>query len=144
MQHLYSVNALGPVLVTAAFAPLLAVRGSAEKRPRIVGNLSARVGSTSDNRLGGWWGYRMSKAALNMATRNMALELRRKSVPIFAVALHPGTNATELSAPFRRGVKPEKLFDPAWTANRLIDIMDSLEERHSGFFYDWDAQPVEF
>ena len=100
MQQVLAINAIGPVLVTQAFAPSLG-------RGAIVANLSARVGSIGDNGLGGWWAYRMSKAALNMATVNMALELKRKDV--YAVALHPGTTDTDLSVPFQKNVKPEKL-----------------------------------
>lgn len=100
MAKILAINAMGPVMVTQAVASKLS-------RGAIIGNLSARVGSISDNKLGGWWSYRMSKAALNMATVNMALELKRKDV--YAVALHPGTTDTDLSVPFQKNVKPEKL-----------------------------------
>lgn len=100
MAKILAINAIGPVMVTQAVASKLS-------RGAIIGNLSARVGSISDNKLGGWWSYRMSKAALNMATVNMAHELKRKDV--YSVALHPGTTDTDLSVPFQKNVKPEKL-----------------------------------
>ncbi len=100
MQRVMAVNAFGPLLMTQAVAPLM-TKGAK------IGNVSARVGSIADNRLGGWWSYRMSKAALNMCTVNTAIELRRKG--IVAVSLHPGTTDTNLSEPFQRNVKPEKV-----------------------------------
>ena len=90
---------MGPVLTTQAIQPLLS-------KGAVIASLSARVGSIGDNRMGGWWSYRMSKSALNMATKNMANEMRRDQV--IAVALHPGTTATGLSAPFQKNVRPEK------------------------------------
>ena len=89
MEAVFRLNTIGPALIAKHFLPLLPRRDRA-----VFAALSARVGSISDNRLGGWWAYRMSKAALNMATVNMALELRRKDV--YAVALHPGTTDTDL------------------------------------------------
>jgi len=140
MQRVYALNAVAPVLLTGALAQLLAAKPS--DRPRIVANLSARVGSVGDNRLGGWWGYRMSKAALNMATRNMAIELKRKRV--LAVALHPGTTATALSAPFQKGVRPEKLFTPEFSVECMLKIIESLEDEHSGHLYAWGGELIPF
>ncbi|KAJ1628219.1 hypothetical protein T492DRAFT_594963 [Pavlovales sp. CCMP2436] len=140
MHRVYSLNAVAPVLLTAAFVPLLS--GPPSSRPRIVANLSARVGSVSDNRLGGWWGYRMSKAALNMATRNMALELKRKRCLV--IALHPGTTDTGLSKPFQKGVKPEKLFSTEFSVDQMLKIINSAEEEHSGHLFAWDGQLIPF
>lgn len=144
MQHVYAVNALGPVLFTAGLLPLLTSRDGSSKRARLVANLSARVGSIGDNRIGGWWSYRMSKAALNMATRNMAIEFKRKSVPLHAIALHPGTTDTGLSMPFQKNVKPEQLFTIAFSVERLLEIIESVERAHSGFVYAWDGKPIDF
>ena len=135
MRETLAVNAIGPVLVTQALRPMLG-KGS------VVANLSARVGSIGDNRLGGWWSYRMSKAALNMATRNTALELGRRGVT--AVSLHPGTTATDLSAPFSRNVKPEKLFTPEFTARSLLDVVDGLGPEDNGGFFAYDGTPIEW
>lgn len=140
MHRVYAINAVGPVLLTAGLVPLL-TKSTGTGRQRLVANLSARVGSVSDNGLGGWWGYRMSKAALNMATRNMALELGRKKVT--AIALHPGTTDTGLSQPFQKNVKPEKLFTTAYTVGRLLDIINCVEPDQSGHLYAWDGQRIE-
>ena len=135
MRETLAVNAIGPVLVTQALRPMLG-KGS------VVANLSARVGSIGDNRLGGWWSYRMSKAALNMATRNTALELGRRGVT--AVSLHPGTTATDLSAPFSRNVKPEKLFTTEYSTGAMLDVLDSLTPEDSGRFFAYDGSRIEF
>ena len=84
----------------------------------------------------------MSKAALNMATRNTALELGRRGVT--AVSLHPGTTATDLSAPFSRNVKPEKLFTPEFTARSLLDVVDGLGPEDNGGFFAYDGTPIEW
>jgi NAD(P)-dependent dehydrogenase (short-subunit alcohol dehydrogenase family) len=140
MHRVYTLNAVAPVLLTAAFVPLLS--GTPSSRPRVVANLSARVGSVSDNRLGGWWSYRMSKAALNMATRNMAIELKRKRV--LALALHPGTTDTDLSKPFQKSVKPEKLFTTEFAVDSMLKIIYSAEDVHSGHLFAWDGQLIPF
>ena len=135
MSRVLSTNAIGPVLLTQALAPQFS-------RGAVVANLSARVGSISDNRLGGWWAYRMSKAALNMATVNMALELRRKDV--YAVALHPGTTDTGLSEPFQANVKPEKLFTPEYSASSMLDVLEKLTPEDTGSFFAYDGSRIEF
>lgn len=135
MQRVFATNAMGPVLVTQALAPQFG------KKARI-GNVSARVGSISDNRLGGWWSYRMSKAALNMATVNMALELKRKEV--IAVALHPGTTDTGLSEPFQKNVRPEKLFTPDYSAGAMLDVLTGLTMEDSGKFFAYDGSLIEY
>ena len=135
MARVFAVNAMGPVLTTQALQKLL--------RPgATVANLSARVGSIGDNRLGGWWSYRMSKAALNMATKNMANEMRRSEV--LAVALHPGTTDTDLSKPFQQNVKPEKLFPVEKTATMLLDVLHDLSPEQSGQFLAYDGSPIEW
>lgn len=135
MARVLQINAIGPVLVTQALQDQLA-------RGAVIGNLSARVGSIGDNRLGGWWSYRMSKAALNQATRNMANELRRREV--IAVSLHPGTTDTGLSEPFQKNVRPEKLFTAEFTAGALLDVLEGLSLEDSGGFFAYDGSPIEF
>ena len=135
MTHVYAVNAVGPVLCTQALAPSLA-------KGAVVANVSARVGSIGDNRLGGWWSYRMSKAALNMATKNMAHELRRKDVS--AVALHPGTTITGLSQPFQKNVKPSQLQTVEQTAEMLLAVVDGLTPEDSGGFFAYDGSTIEW
>ena len=139
------VNCAGPILVTKALRKALNAgrRGGANARPAsVVANLSARVGSISDNGLGGWYSYRLSKAALNQATVTCARELRRQRT--ICVALHPGTTDTGLSKPFQARVAPEKLFPVEFTASQLLDIVDGLEEDDSGRFIDWAGADVEY
>jgi NAD(P)-dependent dehydrogenase (short-subunit alcohol dehydrogenase family) len=101
--------------------------------------LSARVGSITDNRLGGWHSYRASKAALNMLMVNFAIELRRTHPQAIVAALHPGTVDTALSEPFQRGVVPEKLFVPEISARYLLDVLNQLAPEDSGGLFAWDG-----
>ncbi len=137
LRRLFDVNAIGPLLVARHFLPLLTHGDRA-----VVANVSARVGSIEDNRIGGWYGYRASKAAQNMFTRTLAIELHRRAPAVVCVALHPGTVETDLSAPFRRGVPPERRFAPKRAAERLLDVIDSLGPEDSGSFLDWARKPI--
>lgn len=104
--------------------------------------LSARVGSIEDNRLGGWYSYRASKAALNMFVRSLAIEWQR-ALPFCSVAaLHPGTVATPLSDPFSKNVLPEKLFTPEQSADYLLRVISLLEPETSGRFLAWDGSEI--
>ena len=139
-------NTIGPLMMVQALEPLLRTAGrgvvAGTRPPSVVANLSARVGSIGDNGLGGWYSYRISKAALNQATKTMALELRRSG--IWVVSLHPGTTATGLSEPFQKNVKPEKLFTTEFTAQNLLGIIDDLNSERTGSFYAWDGQEIEW
>lgn len=135
LTRLFAVNAIGPALVMKHFLPLLPRQGRA-----VVAALSARVGSINDNRLGGWYGYRASKAALNQLLHTAAIELRRTRPDAICVALHPGTVDTRLSAPYRRNgleVQP-----PAVAARRLFMVVDRLTPADSGGFFDHRGDPV--
>ena len=137
LLRLYEVHAVGPLLLAKHVLPLLPRRGRV-----IFASLSARVGSISDNRLGGWYGYRMSKAAHNMAIKNLSIELRRRARGIICVALHPGTVDTELSRPFSGNVPEDRLFSPARAADQLLRVIDSLDDGHHGGFYAWDGTAI--
>lgn len=138
MAHNFAVNATGPALVAKHFLPLLS---RSERTAFAV--LSARVGSISDNRLGGWYGYRASKAALNMLVKSLAIELARKRPEAVCVALHPGTVDTALSEPFQRNVAPEKLFLPEYSAKRLLSVLDELTPKDSGDCFAWDGERID-
>lgn len=158
LEKSFAVNVIGPVQFTKELLPVLSSGTSRKvvdaqakastsiehsiRPPSIVANLSARVGSISDNQLGGWYSYRMSKAALNQATRTMAIELKRSN--IFVVALHPGTTDTDLSQPFQLNVKEGSLFPVEFTVDQLIKIIDTLNESNSGGFYDWAGKSISF
>lgn len=138
LTRYFAVNATGPALVAKHFLPLL----PADRRCAFAA-LSARVGSISDNRLGGWYGYRASKAALNMLVRTLAIELARSRPAALCVALHPGTVDTRLSAPFQRGVAPDKLFTPERSARALLDVLAALTPADSGGCFAWDGARIE-
>ena len=106
--------------------------------------LSARVGSISDNRLGGWYSYRMAKAALNMAIKTASVELARSNKGMCVFAFHPGTTDTKLSKPFQRNVPAEKLFTALFSAECLIRLMSQVNEKDSGRFFAWDGQEIEW
>lgn len=132
----YRINAIAPLLLAKALSPGLPRRG-----PALWASLSARVGSIEDNRLGGWYSYRMSKAAHNMGLRTLAIELRRKHRDLICVALHPGTVATRLSKPFRRPDQP-KLLTPEGSAAALVKTASALTLEDHGRFFAYDGQPI--
>lgn len=139
LAKVYAVNAIGPALVAKHFLPLLPKVG----RP-VFAALSARVGSISDNGLGGWHGYRASKAALNMMVRNLAIEERRQNSRAIVVALHPGTVDTALSQPFQGNVPAGKLFDPERAALQLLDVIEELKLSDSGKLFDYEGTEIPF
>ena len=144
-----AVNVVGPVMLSKELLPLM-TQGRQKKKPdgekgrptAVIANLSARVGSISDNNLGGWYSYRMSKSALNQATRTMALELKRQSA--WAVALYPGMTDTGLSKPFHGNAKEGSVFPVDFTVTNLLNVIDSMQEENSGGFYDWAGQSISF
>ncbi|WP_430422839.1 SDR family NAD(P)-dependent oxidoreductase [Phenylobacterium sp.] len=137
LTEVLRVNAVGPALVARRLLPLMP-----RDRPSAFAAISARVGSIGDNHLGGWYGYRASKAALNMLIRTLAVEHRRTHPLGLCVALHPGTVDTALSAPFQRGVAPERLFTPEVSAAALMQVLDGLGPDASGGFYAWDGAEI--
>lgn len=108
----------------------------------VIACLSARVGSISDNRLGGWYGYRASKAALNMMVKTAAIEYGRRAKGTALVCYHPGTVDTALSEPFQANVKPEKLFTPEFTVSQLLNVTRDLDPKDGPFYLDWDGKSI--
>lgn len=133
----FAVNATGPALVAQALLPRLRT-----DRKTAFAALSARVGSISDNRLGGWHSYRASKAALNQLVRTLAHDHARRNKLGVCVTLHPGTVDTRLSAPFQRGV-PE-LFTPDVAAAQLLAVLDTVTPADSGGLFAWDGSRIAF
>lgn len=132
-----AVNAIGPALVAKHFLPLLP-----KGERSVFAALSARVGSISDNRLGGWYGYRAGKAALNQLFRTLSIEMKRLNDRAILVGLHPGTVDTALSKPFQKNVPPGQLFDPGRAAVQLLDVIDGLDVKDSGNLIAWDGATV--
>ena len=139
MDVSFRVNALGPLLVARGFEP--ALKASSDAR---FAALSARVGSIADNRSGGWYAYRASKAALNMMIRTLAVEWMRLPRPIGCFALHPGTVATGLSAPFSQNLSTKQVFNTDEAAAKLLYVLHSLSAEHSGGFFAYDGSRIEW
>ena len=137
LARAFAVNATGPILLARHFEDLLPRRDRA-----VFASLSARVGSIGDNRLGGWYAYRASKAAQNMLLKTLSVELPRRARGAIVVALHPGTTDTDLSRPFQASVPPEKLFPPERAARQLLGVIDGLRARDNGTFHAWDGRQV--
>lgn len=136
----YRTNAIGPMLVTKHFSKVMlkTADDNDETQPiPVIANVSARVSSISDNKLGGWYSYRGGKTALNQMTRTAHLEFSRKKNPIAMVLLHPGTVDTELSAPFKKNVPEGKLFTPEYSAGKLLEVLKDVTLKESGKFYDY-------
>ncbi len=133
----FAVNAIGPALLLGRLLPALP-----RDRPVHVAALGARVGSIADNRLGGWYGYRASKAALHQIVRTAAIELARSHPLATLAALHPGTVATTLSAPFTRGGGARPLLTPAQSAAALLDTLAALDPAQSGRIFDWQGREI--
>ena len=135
--QLFAVNTIGPALVAKHFLPLL----HTDKRA-VFAALSARVGSISDNGLGGWYSYRASKAALNMVIKNAAIEMARKHKQMIIIGLHPGTVDSALSQPFQANVPDGKLFSPDYAAECLLAVMEECRPEDSGKCFAWDGQEI--
>lgn len=131
-----AVNAIGPAMVAKAFLPLMP-----RDRRTVFAALSARVGSISDNRLGGWHSYRAAKAALNQLIRTIAIEHARRAPDGLVIGLHPGTVDTGLSKPFQKMAK--MLITPDECAAHLLAVIDSRTPAHTGRLYDWQGLEVQ-
>ncbi len=132
MESSFRINAMGPALAMAHFTPLLD-----RSNRSVFAVLSAKVGSIGDNRLGGWYSYRASKAALNMFVKTAAIEVARTHPHAVVAALHPGTVDSALSAPFRGA---EIGRTPAQAAGELLHVLDGLEPEQTGNFWAYDGQ----
>ncbi|HCY54262.1 MAG TPA: short-chain dehydrogenase [Oceanicaulis sp.] len=137
MARVFAINTTGPALVAAALLDALPRKGKS-----VFAALSARVGSISDNRLGGWHAYRASKAALNQIIRTCSIELARKRREALIVGLHPGTVETALSEPFRGNVPDGRLFTPDYSAECLLNVIDTLTPQQSGRCFDFAGEEV--
>ena len=135
----FAINAIGPAMVAKHFLPIM------RKNERSVfACLSARVGSISDNGLGGWYAYRASKAALNMVLKNLSIEAARRYKQMIILGLHPGTVDSALSKPFQGNVRDDKLFTPHYSAERLLDVIQNAKIENSGDIIAWDGQRIEY
>ena len=137
MRRVFDVNALGVGLLGKHLIPRFA-----RDQRGVFASLSARVGSIGDNRLGGWYSYRASKAAQNMIVKTLSIEASMKWKDLICVALHPGTVDTALSEPFTARVPPHKLFTPEVSCGHLSSVIAGLTSADTGGFFAWDAKPI--
>lgn len=137
MARVLAVNTIGPALICKYFLPLMARDDKA-----VMAHLSARVGSISDNRMGGWTSYRAAKAAQNMVVKNAAIETARRDKDKIIIGLHPGTVDSRLSQPFQGNVAEGKLFTPAQAAAYLLRVIDGATAADSGKVFAWDGVEV--
>lgn len=133
----FETNAVLPALMLRFFAPLLR-----KDRHATFVALSAMVGSIADNRLGGWYGYRSSKAALNMLVKTASIELARVNANACVAAVHPGTTRGPLSAPFTANTPGDKLYTPQQSAQRIATVIAGLTPTDSGGFFNWDGSTL--
>ena len=138
MRTSFEVNTFGPSLTAKYFLPHLRRDGKA-----VFAALSARVGSISDNRLGGWYAYRASKAALNMMLKSLSIEVGRRFKRQIIIGLHPGTVDTALSKPFQSNVPDGKLFTPDYSAGKLLEVIDQVSPSDTGQLFAWDGQKID-
>jgi NAD(P)-dependent dehydrogenase (short-subunit alcohol dehydrogenase family) len=136
-EKAFLTNTVGPALIAKHFLPLM-------KRSdrNVFAALSARVGSISDNRLGGWHAYRASKAALNMTLKTISIEMAMRQKNTIVVGLHPGTVDSQLSKPFQGNVPESQLFTPEYSVEKLVSVIDRLTPGDSGKVFAWDGLEI--
>lgn len=131
------VNTVGPAIVGKYFLPLLN-----KKNKSVMAFLSARVGSISENKLGGWYSYRASKAALNQIIKNFSIEINRVNPQAIILGLQPGTVESNFSQPFKKNVKEGNLFTAEYSVSMLLDVINSSTTKDSGKLIGWDGEEI--
>lgn len=137
LSRYFEINSIAPAMWLKELLPV--VKGP-ERCHFVV--LSARVGSISDNKIGGWYGYRASKAALNMLIKSAQVEYNRRAKNVQLVCYHPGTVDTPLSTPFQSNVPKGKLFTAEFTANQLLTHLPHLLPENAPHFIDWQGKTI--
>ena len=137
LEKIFRINAIIPMLWLSEL-----VNHLSKTSPSVVAVLSARVGSITDNKLGGWYSYRASKSALNMLLKTAAIEYSRRNRMVKLLSLHPGTVDTKLSKPFQRSIPKEQIFTPDYAASRLLKIMGSISHDGELDYLDWEGKEI--
>lgn len=146
----FKINTLGPMLAIKHFSPFLPRKGTAVEQatglPELAvwATMSARVGSIGDNKLGGWFAYRASKAAVNQVSKTFQNNLTLTKRPAISVTLHPGTVKTHLSREFWESTRPEKLFSPDFSAEKLQGVIQGLTRDDGGGQFDWKGETIPY
>ena len=133
----FSVNSIAPILIAKSIEKFIR-----PELPFSFASLSARVGSIGDNKIGGWYSYRASKAAQNQLLKTLSIEWRRKFPNAIVSLLHPGTVNTNLSKPFQSSVPKDKLFTSHQSAEYLVNIISDQKPNDSGNFLAWDSSLI--
>jgi NAD(P)-dependent dehydrogenase (short-subunit alcohol dehydrogenase family) len=137
IEDVMRINYVGPSLIGKYF-----IKHIARDEKSVFAFLSARVGSISDNQLGGWYSYRASKAALNMFIKTASIEAARKYKNLAMIGLHPGTVETNLSAPFSMNIPEGKLFDPEFAVKSMLKVIDEIKPEQTGRVFAYDGQEI--
>ena len=137
LKKVLMVNTIGPALIGKYFIPFLN-----KNNKNIFAFLSARVGSISNNKIGGWYSYRASKSALNQIIKNFSIEIKRSNPNSIFVGLQPGTVKSNLSKPFQKNVNSKNLFSPDYSAKKLIDVINNLSIEDTGKLFAWDGEEI--
>jgi len=137
LAEYFRINSILPALCVRTFHDLLD-----KTAPSRLVALSAMVGSIGDNNLGGWYGYRSSKAALNMLIRSASIEVKRTNKQACLATIHPGTTIGPLTKPFARNIAKDKYYTPKQSAQRIVAVTESLQADQTGFFLNWDGLPI--
>ncbi|NVK72801.1 short-chain dehydrogenase [Marinomonas sp. CT5] len=139
MEAIFHSNTIVPMLWLSRLIPILQGKEATQ-----VALFSARIGSISDNKTGGWYSYRASKAALNMLVQTSSIEYARRAKNVKLIAFHPGTTDTPLSKPFQRSVPKDKLFSAEFVATQLLSIMTNITMDNKAAYLDWNNQTIEW
>ena len=137
LKKVLMVNTIGPTLVGKYFIPFLD-----KNKKNVFAFLSARVGSISDNKIGGWYSYRASKTALNQIIKNFSIEVKRSNPNSIFVGLQPGTVKSNLSKPFEKNVNSSNLFSPEYSAEKLLKVINNLTLEDTGKFFAWNGEEI--
>ena len=138
LKKVFLINTIGPTLVGKYFIPFLN-----KDKKNIFAFLSAKVGSISENKLGGWYSYRASKTALNQVIKNFSIEVKRSNPNSIFVGLQPGTVRSNLSKPFQKNINSSNLFEPHYSAEKLLEVMKNLSFDDSGKFFSWSGEEIQ-
>ncbi|MAV98818.1 MAG: hypothetical protein CML81_03300 [Rhodobiaceae bacterium] len=139
LQKTFEANTFIPFLVSKHFIPLLS-----KNKTSLIAFMSARIGSISDNNLGGWYSYRASKSALNMLIKTLSIELSYKNKNAICIGLHPGTVKTNLSDPFSEKIKAYKVFSKEESIDYLVNQINRVDQTFSGKLIDWKGDVIPY
>ena len=137
LLEVFSINSVTPLLWLKSLLDLVRAKNDC-----VISVFNARIGSIGDNRSGGWYSYRASKAALNMLLKTAAIEYARRAKNVKLISFHPGTTDTALSRPFQGSVKKENLFTPDFVAQHLVRIMNTQNVDGELSFIDWENKVI--